>query len=127
MFNLVGQTLGRYQLIEKLGEGGMAAVYKAFDARLERFVAIKVILPGLLQQDPSFSERFDREAKSLARLSHPNIVKVHDYGEQEGMAYLVMEYIPGGTLKERTGAPMAYQDVARLLFPVGNRKGPKNY
>lgn len=117
MFNLAGQTLGRYQLIEKLGEGGMAAVYKAYDPRLDRFVAVKVILSSF-QQDASFSKRFDLEAKSLAKLSHPNIVQIHDYGEQAGIAYLVMAYVPGGTLKQRIAGPMNYSDAAKLLIPI---------
>ncbi len=98
MGNLIGQSLGRYHILEQLGEGGMAVVYKAFDTRLERNVAIKVILPSK-EHSEKFLKRFEREAKSLAQLSHPNIVKVIDYGEQEGLPYLVMEYVPGGTLK----------------------------
>ncbi|MEW5868515.1 MAG: protein kinase [Chloroflexota bacterium] len=117
MFNLVGQTLGRYQLIEKLGEGGMAAVYKAYDPRLDRFVAVKVISSSI-QQDASFSQRFDLEAKSLAKLSHPNIVQIYDYGEHDGIAFLVMAYVPGGTLKQRISGPMNYPDAAKLLIPI---------
>jgi serine/threonine-protein kinase len=117
MFNLTGRTLGRYQLVEKLGEGGMAVVYKGFDLRLERFVAIKIIPPAL-QFDKSFSERFDREAKSLARLSHPNIVQIYDYGEQEGILYLVMEFEPGGTLKSRINRPFTAKETANMILPI---------
>src|SRR6185436_19809772 len=102
MSDLVGQYLGRYHLTDRLGEGGMAVVYKAHDTRLERDVAIKIIRSGGFPTD-AFGEvlkRFEREAKSLAKLSHPNIVKVHNYGEHEGSPYLVMEYMPGGTLKK---------------------------
>jgi serine/threonine protein kinase len=120
MPTLTGLDIGRYHIIEQLGEGGMATVYKAFDNRLERQVAIKfirreVVMPGQLQH---MLKRFEREAKSLARLSHPNIVKVHDYGEHEGMPYLVMEYQEGGSLKARTGSPMSYTEAIRLLLPV---------
>jgi serine/threonine-protein kinase len=109
--------LGRYHLLEQLGEGGMAAVYKAFDTSLERTVAVKVILPGQ-QHSEKFLQRFRREAKALASLSHPNIVKVLDFGEQDGLPYLVMEFIPGGTLKPRLGSPIPWQEAARLLSPV---------
>ena len=118
MANIIGQSLERYHILEQLGEGGMATVYKAFDTRLERNVAIKVILPGK-QHSEKFLKRFEREAKALAGLSHPNIVGVIDYGEQDGMPYLVMEYIPGGTLKHKlTGNPMPWQEAAKLLIPI---------
>ena len=117
MCGLTGKTLGRYHIIEPLGEGGMAAVYKAFDTTLERNVAVKVIRTDR-EQDPTFLRRFEREAKSLARLTHPNIVNVSDYGEHEGMPYVVMDYLPGGTLKGMLGQPMPYQQAARLLAPV---------
>ncbi len=99
----------------------MAIVYKAFDTRLETNVAIKVIrteqlAPSLLAHS---RKRFEREAKSLAGLTHPNIAKVTDYGEYDGQPFLVMEYIPGGTLKRLlTGSPMPWQEAARLLLPV---------
>ena len=117
MTNLIGQSLGRYHILEQLGEGGMATVYKAFDTRLERNVAVKVILPQK-QQSEKFLKRFEREAKALAQLSHPNIVKVLDYGEHEGMPYLVMEYLPGGTLKQKLGQPIPWQEAARSLAPI---------
>ena len=122
MSSLIGQSIGRYHIIEKLGEGGMAAVYKAFDTRLERDVALKIILHGY-QASSQFLKRFEREAKALAGLSHPNIVKVHDYGEHEGMPYLVMEYLPGGTLKKKLGSPLEAAEAARLLAPLGRALG----
>ena len=120
MTSIVGQDIGRYHVIEQLGQGGMATVYRAYDTRLEREVALKFIRreeigPAYLDQ---LFKRFEREAKSLAQLSHPNIVKVYDYGEFEGVPYLVMEYLPGGTLKQRMGHPMAAADAARLLAPI---------
>lgn len=122
MPNLTGQSIGRYHILEQLGEGGMATVYKAYDTRLERNVAVKVLrtemfspvlLKGVLQ-------RFEREAKSLAKLSHPNIVNILDYGEHEDMPYLVMEYLPGGTLKQKLGRAIPWQEAIRLILPVAN-------
>ena len=120
MTDLSGQYLGRYYLSERLGEGGMAVVYKALDTRLERDVAIKIIRSGAFPTDAigEILIRFEREAKSLARLSHPNIVKVHDYGEHEGSPYLVMEYLPGGTLKKLLVKPVFWRDAVRLLLPI---------
>jgi len=127
MANLVGSSLGRYHILEQLGEGGMANVYKAFDTRLERNVAIKVILPSC-EQNEKFLKRFEREARALAQLSHPNIVKVLDYGDQDGVPYLVMEYIPGGTLKQKLGLsfghtrgnPVPWLEAVRLLVPIAH-------
>jgi len=87
-----GQSLGRYHLLEQLGEGGMASVYKALDTRLERQVAVKVIRREALPPEMlgTVLARFEREAKSLARLSHPNVIKVYDFGEYEGAPYLVV-------------------------------------
>jgi serine/threonine protein kinase len=120
MPNLIGQSLGRYHILEQLGEGGMATVYKAFDTRLERDVAVKVIrvdqfAPAVLER---ILHRFDREAKALARLTHPNIIGIIDYGEHEGSPYLVMPYLPGGTLKEKLGKPMPWREAAELLLPI---------
>jgi serine/threonine protein kinase len=123
MTNLIGKSLGRYHILEQLGEGGMAVVYKAYDTRLERNVAIKVILPQK-QHTEKFIKRFEREAKALARLSHPNIVKVIDYGEHEGIPFLVMEYIPGGTLKQKlSGKPMPWRDAVKILIPIARALG----
>jgi eukaryotic-like serine/threonine-protein kinase len=115
-----GQSIGRYHVIEKLGKGGMAIVYKAYDTRLERDVAIKVIRtdafpPAALER---VLARFEREAKLLAKLDHPNIVAIYDYGEFENVPYLVMPYLPGGTLKVLIGKPMPYPEACKLLAPV---------
>ena len=121
MTDFTGLYFDRYHLLASLGEGGMASVYKAFDTRLERDVAVKIIrtdmfIPAALQQ---VLKRFEREAKSLAKLSHPNIVSIIDYGEHEGIPYLVMEYLPGGTLKDRlTSQHLTWQDSFHLLLPV---------
>jgi len=96
----------------------MAVVYKAYDTHLECNVAIKVILPTRQHSD-KFIKRFGREIKALLKLSHPNIVRVIDYGEQDGLPYLVMEYIPGGTLKQKLSAnPMPWQQAVRVLIPI---------
>lgn len=120
MAGLIGKQLGRYQILEQLGAGGMATVFKAYDTRLEREVAIKVIRREAFPPDEMdmLLKRFERESKSLGRLSHPNIVSVIDYGEYEGSPYLVMEYLPGGTLKDRLGKPIPWQDAVRLILPV---------
>jgi serine/threonine-protein kinase len=120
MINLTGQDIGRYRIIEPLGQGGMATVYRAYDTHLECEVAVKFIRMERLppEEVANTLKRFEREAKQLARLTHPNIVKVTDYGEYSGIPYLVMEYLPGGTLKESAGKPMPYDQAARMLAPV---------
>ncbi len=101
--DLTGKTLGSYRVLEPLGRGGMAEVYKGYHPLLDRYVAIKVLLPHLVK-DSSFAERFQREAAAVARLRHPNIVQVHDFGIHDGVTYMVMEYIQGQTLKDRLTA-----------------------
>jgi len=120
MQDMTGHELGRYHLLEKLGEGGMATVYKAYDTRLERDVAVKVIRREAFSQEvlERVLKRFEREAKTLAKLTHPNIVSIIDYGDQEGNPYLVMPYLPGGTLKQFLGKPMPWQNAVMLLLPV---------
>jgi tRNA A-37 threonylcarbamoyl transferase component Bud32 len=98
--DLTGKTLGSYRVLEPLGRGGMAEVYKGYHPMLDRYVAIKVLLSHLVN-DASFVERFQREAAAVARLRHANIVQVHDFGIYEGITYMVMEFIQGLTLKER--------------------------
>jgi len=127
MSDLVGQYIGRYHILERLGEGGMATVYKAFDTRLEADVAIKVIRmdelpPKVLDRA---LKRFAREAKALARLTHPNIVRVIDAGEHEGAPYLVMPYLPGGNLKQvlRERGQLPWQEALQLLIPVARALG----
>jgi hypothetical protein len=98
MADLVGHTLGNYHIDERLGTGGMGEVYRATHIRLHRQAAIKVLHPNQAA-DPTFQARFLREARAAAALRHPNIVEVFDFGEQEGLSYLVMELIPDGSLR----------------------------
>src|ERR1700674_5023691 len=100
-----GTRLGPYEIFSALGAGGMGEVYKGRDTRLDRSVAIKVLSPGLAD-DPQFRERFDREARAISALDHPHICALYDVGEQNGTAYLVMQYLEGETLESRlkTGA-----------------------
>jgi len=127
MPDLIGQYIGRYHILERLGEGGMATVYKAFDTRLEAEVAIKVIRveelpPKVLDRA---LKRFAREAKALARLTHPNIVRVIDTGEHEGAPYLVMPYLPGGSLKQvlRERGRLPWEEALQMLIPIARALG----
>ncbi len=95
-----GTRLGSYEIVAPLGAGGMGEVYRARDAKLEREVAIKV-LPATVANDPDALARFEREAKAVAALSHPNILAIHDFGEQNGIAYAVTELLDGDTLRGR--------------------------
>lgn len=120
MQDFIGRSLGRYHIFKQLGEGGMAIVYRAHDIRLERDVAVKVIRRGAFPPDQldHILKRFEREAKALAKLSHQNIVRVLDYGDQDGSPFLVMEYLPGGTLKHQLGKPMPWREALRILLPI---------
>jgi serine/threonine protein kinase len=109
----VGQTLGRYQIIEHLGRGGMAEVYKAYQPSLDRYVAIKV-MHSFLASDKGFLERFEREAKAIASLRHPNIVQVYDFDISDGVYYLVMEFIDGVTLKTWMEQLLARKEMLSL-------------
>ena len=93
-----GENVGPYRIMEQLGQGGMATVFKAYHPNLDRYVAIKVLHPAF-KQDPQFTERFQREARVVAKLDHPNIVPVFDYADHNGQSYLVMKFIEGETLK----------------------------
>lgn len=94
----IGETVGPYQILEQLGQGGMATVYKAYHPALDRYVAIKALHPAFME-DPNFIARFQREARVVAKLEHPNIVPIYDFSEHEGRPYLVMKFIEGETLK----------------------------
>ena len=100
MSELVGRKLGKYTLESQLGEGGMAAVYLSRHPQFDRPVAIK-ILPPTIGQDPSFRARFEREGRTIASLNHPNIIRIYDIDEADGLFYMVMDLLPGGTLESR--------------------------
>ena len=112
----VGKVLGNQVLDKEIAQGGMATVYRAYQAQLERWVAIKVIEI----KDEQLLQDFRQEAKVIATLQHPNILPVYDYGEQENIAYIVMEYVSGGTLAPviREG-PLRWSDAAALILPTG--------
>ena len=95
-----GTRLGSYEILSSLGAGGMGEVYKARDTRLERTVAIKV-LPPALAADAQFRDRFQREARTISQLDHPNVCTLFDVGEDGGMSFLVMQYLEGETLEAR--------------------------
>ncbi|MBU2609538.1 MAG: protein kinase, partial [Chloroflexi bacterium] len=120
--SLVGQTLGAYRLVERLGQGGMATVYKAYEPALGRYVAVKV-LPQFFARDPNFLKRFRREAKAVAQLSHPNIVPIHSYGEEGGVIYIAMQFVEGGTLKHGRDRVFSAEEALRLLLPVTRALG----
>ncbi len=98
--SFIGRTIGKYQIVEHLGRGGMAEVYKAYQPALDRYVAIK-LMHSFLADDEDFLGRFQREAKAIGRLRHPNIVQVHDFDVADGIYYMVMEFIDGYTLKNK--------------------------
>src|SRR5215210_5062050 len=109
-----GSRLGPYEIVALLGAGGMGVVYRARDERLQRDVAVKILPPGVLV-DESARKRFRKEARALAKLSHPNIAAVYDVGEQEGMDYLVMECVPGESLAAKLkSGPLPVIDVLSL-------------
>ena len=113
-----GENVGPYRVVEQLGSGGMATVYKGYQPSLDRYVAIKVMHP-MFKGNPQFFERFKREARIVAKLEHPNIIPIHDFNEHKGEAYLVMRYVEGDTLKPHMeGQPMPSDEVLRVIRPV---------
>lgn len=115
-----GENVGAYRIIEQLGQGGMATVYKAYHPALDRYVAIKALHPAIME-DPSFLARFEREAKVVAKLEHPNIVPIYDFSEHAGRPYLVMKFIQGETLKARLErGPLNKDEALRIVDAVAD-------
>ncbi len=116
---MVGKTLSHYKVLEKIGEGGMGEVYRAEDTNLSREVAIKV-LPEQFTQDPQRLARFEREAKLLASLNHPNIAAIHSFEHSDGIHFLVLELVPGDTLARISHTCFSRFDFTEIRTILGS-------
>src|SRR5256885_2075086 len=115
-----GSRLGPYEILQRIGAGGMGEVYKARDTRLDRTIAIKV-LPTHLAQRPDLRERFEREARAVSSLNHPHICTLYDVGQHEGADFLVMEYLEGETLEARLSkGPLPLEQALRCAIDIAD-------
>src|SRR5438874_2925373 len=121
---VAGSRLRPYEILAPIGAGGMGEVYKARDTRLERTVAVKV-LPAHLSPSAEVRQRFEREAKTISQLSHPHICALHDVGSQDGVEYLVMEYLEGETLADRLGRTGGRAPASGATSASGVRPTPR--
>lgn len=120
MEDLTGKQFGSYQIVAPLGEGGMAAVYKAYQPGMDRYVALK-ILPRHFASEPQFVARFEQEARVLAQLQHPHILPVFDYGQAEGYTYIVMPFLQSGDLTDLLkGQPLSLDQIGRIISQIGD-------
>lgn len=119
MEDLVGKRLGEYEIVELIGHGAAADVYKAFQPKLNRYVAIKVLSPAFADEH-AFRERFTREAQAVAKLDHPNILPVYSFDQEEDLVYFVMRYVDTGSLDDLMGRPMPLDLVIKMLQQVGS-------
>ena len=115
------ERIGRYKLIEEIAKGGMATVFLAEDPLIRRKVAVKVLSASMLANDPNFYDRFQQEAETIADLEHSAVIPIYDFGHQGDLSYIVMRYMPGGTLEDRlqSGA-LPLEDVALIIDRVGS-------